>query len=91
MTAAVKDQALRILAAALDQFDNDPVQAVRAARQQAVTLKQLAMKSSDARMAVAVSALEVTLSGATASKASLAGPIGGLLALADPAPTLKAG
>ena len=91
VTAAVKDQALRILAAALDQFDNDPVQAVRAARQQAVTLKQLAMKSSDARMAVAVSALEVALSGSTASKASLAGPIGGLLALADPGTTLKAG
>ena len=70
---------------------NDPVQAVRAARQQAVTLKQLAMKSSDARMAVAVSALEVALSGSTTSKASLAGPIGGLLALADPAPAQKAG
>jgi|TARA_R110002124_G_scaffold15452_4_gene67254 two-component system, response regulator PdtaR len=91
VAAAVKDQALRILAAALNQFDNDPVQAVRAARQQAVTLKQLAMKSSDARMAVAVSALEVALSGSTTSKASLAGPIGGLLALADPAPAQKAG
>ena len=91
IAAAVKDQALRILAAALDQFDNDPVQAVRAARQQAVTLKQLAMKSSDARMAVAVSALEVALSGTAATKASLAGPIGGLLALADPGATLKTG
>ena len=86
VAAAVKDQALRILAAALNQFDNDPVQAVRAARQQAVTLKQLAMKSSNARMAVAVSALEVALSAPAPSKASLAAPIGGLLALADPAP-----
>ena len=33
--AAAKDQAMRILAAALDQFDNDPVQAVRAVREQA--------------------------------------------------------
>ena len=91
VAAAVKDQALRILAAVLDQFENDPVQAVRAARQQAVTLKQLAMKSSDARMAVAVSALEVALSATAPTKASLTGPIGGLLALADPAKTLKAG
>ena len=91
VAAAVKDQALRILAAVLDQFDNDPVQATRAARQQAVTLKQLAMKSSDARMAVAVSALEVALAGTAPTKAALAGPIAGLLALADPAATLKAG
>jgi CheY-like chemotaxis protein len=91
VAAAVKDQALRILAAALDQYDNDPAQALRATQQQAVTLKQLALKSSDARLAVAVAGLEVALSGGTANKASLAGPISGLLALADTDLTRKAG
>src|SRR5690606_39167061 len=36
--ADAKDQAMRILASALDQFDNDPTQAVRAIREQASAL-----------------------------------------------------
>lgn len=81
---AVKDQALRILAASLAQFDNDPMQAVRAVRQQSETLKALAVKTSDARLAVAAAGLEGCLSLGAPTKAMLAGPIGAVLALADP-------
>jgi CheY-like chemotaxis protein len=89
--AAARDQAMRILAAALDQFDNDPLQAVRSIREQAATLKSLAMKRSDSRLAVAVGALEVTLASGSPSKATLAAPIGSLLAMAPPEPAKRAG
>ncbi|MFN3931161.1 MAG: two-component system response regulator [Brevundimonas sp.] len=89
--AAAKDQAMRILAAALDQFDKDPMQAVRAIREQAATLKSLAMKAADSRLAVAVGALEVTLASGPACKATLAAPIGSLLAMAAPEPMKQAG
>lgn len=82
--AAAKDQAMRILASALNQFDSDPVQAVRAVREQASQLKALAMKASDSRLVVAVGALEVTLSSGPATKETLAAPIGTLLAMAQP-------
>lgn len=88
---AVKDQALRILAAALAQFDNDPTQAVRAARQQAETLKALAIETGDTPLAIAAAGLEASLSVGQATKASLAGPIGALLALAEPEALAKAG
>lgn len=89
--AGAKDQAMRILAAALDQFDRDPLQAVRAIREQAATLKSLAMKVSDSRLAVAVGALEVTLASGPPSKATLAAPIGVLLALAPQGSLERAG
>lgn len=88
---AVKDQALRILAACLAQFDNDPSQATRAARQQAETLKALAIKTSDARLAIAASVLEATLAGGMVTKTSLTEPIGALLALAEPEPLARTG
>lgn len=88
---AIKDQALRILAAALAQFDNDPVQAVRAARQQADTLKALAIKTGDAALAIAASGLEASLSSGPATKASLVAPIGALLALAEPETLARTG
>jgi CheY-like chemotaxis protein len=81
---AVKDQAMRILAASLNQFDNDPMQAVRAVKQQAETLKALAMKTSDARLAVAAAGLEGCLAQGAPTKATLAAPINALLALAPP-------
>ncbi len=89
--AGARDQAMRILAAALDQFDNDPMQAVRAIREQAAILKSLAMKASDSRLAVAVGALEVTLASGPAIKETLAAPIGALLAMAPPEPMKRAG
>ncbi len=88
---AAKDQAMRILAAALDQFDNDPMQAVRAIREQAATLKMLAMKVSDSRLAVAVGALEVSMAGGPPTKGTLAAPIGTLLAMHQPEPVARAG
>lgn len=87
---AVKDQAMRILAAALDQFDSDPMQAVRAARQQAETLKGLAIKTSDAKLAIAAAGLEATLAAGHPTKAILGQPIGVLLSLAEPMPLAKA-
>ena len=89
--AAAKDQAMRILKAALDQFDSDPMQAVRAIRQQAETLKALAMKRSDVPLAVAASGLEATLAAGPATRAGLAGPIGAVLKLAEPQTLARAG
>ncbi len=80
---AVKDQALRILAASLAQFDNDPMQAIRAAKQQAETLKALAIKTSDTRLGIAATGLEACLAAGHPTKASLVGPIGAILALAE--------
>ena len=89
--AEAKDQAMRILAAALDQFDTDPMQAVRAIREQAANLKTLAMKASDSRLAVAVGALEVSMAGGSPNKATLAAPIGTLLAMRQVEPLARAG
>ena len=75
---------MRILAASLAQFDNDPMQAVRAVKQQTETLKALAIKTSDPRLAVAAAGLEGCLAVGAPTKAILAGPIGALLALAEP-------
>lgn len=89
--AATRDQAMRILAAAIDQFDNDPPQAVRALRQQAETLRALAVRRSDTPLALASSALANALASPQAVKASLAIPVRALLALADPKDLARAG
>lgn len=89
--AATKDQAMRILAAALDQFNNDPTQAVRAVREQAAQLKALGMRASDSRLVVAVGALEVTLASGPATRDALAAPIATLLALAPVEALQRAG
>lgn len=79
--AAEKDQAMRILKSALDQFDQDPAQALRAMRQQAETLKALALRASDMTLVVAVSGLDAVLAGGAPTKAMLAGPVGAVTAL----------
>lgn len=89
--AAAKDQAMRILATALDKFDSDPMQAVRSIREQASNLKAVAMKASDSRLVVAVGALEVTLASGPATKETLSAPIGGLLAMHQIEPLARAG
>lgn len=81
---AVKDQALRILAASLNQFDNDPAQAARAVRQQAETLKGLAQKTGDAKLAVAAAGLDAYLASGQPTKAGLVEPINAILALGTP-------
>jgi len=88
---AVKDQAMRILSASLAQFDNDPMQAVRAVKQQAETLKALAMKTSDARLAVAAAGLEGCLAQGHPTKATLTGPIEAILSLAPPETLARTG
>jgi two-component system, response regulator PdtaR len=62
---------------------------VRAIRQQAETLKALALKVADSRLVVAVGALEVTLAQGGTTKANVAAPIGQLLALPKPVESLK--
>lgn len=81
---ALKDQALRILAASLNQFDNDPDQAARAVRQQAETLKGLAQKTGDAKLAVAAAGLDAYLASGQPTKAGLVEPINAILALGTP-------
>lgn len=83
-TSEVKDQSMRILASALNQFDTDPMQAVRAIKQQAETLKGVAVKTGDASLAVAAATLETHLLGQSHTKASLLGPVKAVLALASP-------
>ncbi len=88
---AVKDQAMRILNSALTQFDTDPMQAVRAIKQQAETLKALAIKTGDASLAIAAAGLETSLAGGAPTKGTLAGPVGAVLALASPESLSRAG
>lgn len=90
-TVASKDQAMRILAAALDQFDQDPMQAVRAIREQASALKALAMKVSDTPLILATSALDSALAAGAPTKGTLAGPINALIALAPPEQLARTG
>ncbi|WP_372706285.1 two-component system response regulator [Brevundimonas sp.] len=81
LLAENKDQAMRILASALDQFDSDPPQATRAIREQAANLKAVALKLSDSRLVAAVGVLEVSLATGPASKETLSVPIGTLLTM----------
>jgi DNA-binding response OmpR family regulator len=89
--AAAKDQAMRILASAHAQFDSDPMQALRAMRDQASTLKTLAVKLSDTSLVIAASALETALADARATKADLAKPVSAVLALVPPETLARAG
>ncbi len=81
--AAIKEQALRILAAALNQFDNDPSQAVRSASMQAEALKDLAIQTSDVEMAAAANTLAKCLALGDVTRHTLVGPVNVLLAMAD--------
>lgn len=74
-----RDQAVRILAAALDQFDNDPMQAMRAIREQATKLKDQAVGANDTQMAAAAGALEVSLASGATGKAAMTAPIQAIL------------
>lgn len=82
-TAQEMDQCVRILRAAISQFDTDPGQAYRAIRQQAVSLKQLAVGRGEARLAVAVAGLELALNGPAPTRASLGPPVQAVLELFD--------
>ena len=86
-----KTQALRILAAALAQFTQDPMQAARAVKQQVDTLKALAAGSGDIGLAIAANALDSYLGGGGVTKDGLAQPIGAILALGAPLPQTRAG
>ena len=82
--AAAKDQAMRILASAHKQFDSDPMQALRAIREQASILKTIAMKASDTPLVIATSGLERALAGSQPTHDLLAEPVRAVVALAAP-------
>jgi len=83
-TSGIKDQAMRILAAALTQFNDDPAQAVRAIREQARTLKAIAVKNGDAALAIAAAGLDTELDNGGTTLSQLQGPVKQILALAPP-------
>lgn len=85
---SVRDQAARILVAALSQFDQDPTQAIRAIRQQAETLKAVAVKTADAKLAIAAGGLEAYMAGGSVTKVGLTAPIGAIMTLAQPEPAV---
>ena len=82
--AAAKDQAMRILASAHKQFDTDPMQALRAIREQTSTLRAMAMKTSDTGLVIATSGLEKALAAGQPTMATLAQPVAAVVALAAP-------
>lgn len=89
--AATKDQAMRILASAHEQFDRDPMQATRAMREQASALRAVAVKLSDASLAIAAAGLETALSDPRPTKESLAKATATALALTTPETLARAG
>ncbi|WP_292053994.1 MULTISPECIES: response regulator [unclassified Brevundimonas] len=88
---SIRDQAMRILASALTQFSNDPAQAVRAIREQARTLKGLAVKTGDTNLALAAVGLEAELDLGRNSLGQLMGPVKAVLALAPDLGVSRAG
>lgn len=78
---AMRDQAVRILVSAMSQFDQDTAQALRAIRQQASTLKAVAVKTADTKLAIAAGGLEAYVASGAVTKSGLAQPIGGIMAL----------
>lgn len=72
LAADLQDRALRILRSAAHQFEADPEQAIRAAREQAMHLRAVAENGGDARMGMALSGLDLVLSAGTVSRALLA-------------------
>ncbi len=88
---ATKDQAMRILAAALTQFNADPAQAVRAIREQSRILKKLAVEQGDAALAIAAAGLDTELDLGRVSLQELMGPVKTVLAQAAPETFARAG
>ena len=85
--AEIKDRCMRIVASALAQFDSDPMQAIRALREQAGQLKTVAAKIGDSTLATAATILEGAVSGGTATRALLTPIVERVLALRDPEQT----
>lgn len=83
-TAAQKDQAMRILASALKQFENDPPQALRAIQEQASILKALAIKAADFDFSLAAAEVLMAAGRPTVTREHLVEPVGRLLAFAPP-------
>ena len=88
--AQAADQAMRILGSALDQFDRDPMQAARAMRQQATTLRTLAVQAGDTGLAIASAQLDQALARPQLTRTALAGPVNAVLAFAATEPVARA-
>ena len=78
-------------AARLKAWASGVRKAVRAVKQQAETLKALAIKTGDASLAIAAAGLETCLAAGAPSKATLTEPINAVLALAAPESLTRAG
>ena len=59
-------------------------------RQQAVTLKAMAIKGGDTRLAIAAAGLDQALAQPNANRASLAAPVNAVLAMAATEPVARA-
>lgn len=75
------EQAVRILRAALGQFDSDPMQALRAMRAQAESLKTMAVAGGETQLALAVARLDAALAAPGATRQTLAAPVAAVLGL----------
>lgn len=75
VAADARDRCLRILRSAINHFETDPPQAIRAIGEQALQLKKVAAGAGQARLSMAVAGLEMALSAGTPTKASLSNAI----------------
>lgn len=78
------DQAFRILKSALQQFDTDPPQAIRAMREQARLLGDLSVELGMPRLAQGASLLDAALRHPDASRATLKPAVGAVVELFEP-------
>jgi CheY-like chemotaxis protein len=83
-------QSVRILKAAISQFDTDPAQARRAIVEQAALLKQIAADASSPRLAEAVASLALAAAENGATRASLSGPVKDVLDLFETVISVRA-
>jgi CheY-like chemotaxis protein len=88
--AQALDRAVRILKSAIAQYDTDPVQARRALAQQALTLKQAAAQAKAPELAMALATLELALGQSSPTRATLMGPVKGVMDLFEPNAPVKA-
>jgi CheY-like chemotaxis protein len=88
--AQTLDRAVRILKAAITQYDTDPPQARRALAQQVIALKQAATQAKAPDLAMALTTLELALDQSTVSRATLSGPVQRITDLFAPNAPVKA-
>ncbi len=85
-----RDQAMKILASALERFDQDPAQAARAMAAQAAALGAVAVEQSDPALQEASADLAAILAAGAPTRTGMAGPVAAVLTLGlSPAETAR--